>query len=283
MKILITGVNGYIAQSFARYVKQEKADLINLISVRDEKWKATSFSDYDVVLHTAGLAHVRETRHNQYDYYEINRDLAVDVASKAKKDGVQQFVFLSSMSVYGFTHLPKGVSVNADTPVKPTSNYGRSKLAAEGLLLELRDSTFKVAILRPPMVYGEGCPGNFRRLCGLVKKTAFFPDYENARSMIYIQNLCTYIANIIEKGADGLFFPRDDSTICTSRMAIWIAESHGKPLRLTKAFNSTIDVLIPRVGTFSKIFGTLVIDPSMPTGGEEKLIDVETAIRRSVL
>ena len=284
MKILVTGVKGYIAQSFEKHAGQEGSiELVKLITVRGEKWKETSFSGYDVVLHTAGLVHVRETRSNQYDYYEINRDLAYDVAQKAKNDGVRQFIFLSSMSVYGFNRLPEGEFVDADTPAKPVSNYGRSKLAAEELISELRDATFKVAILRPPMVYGAGCPGNFRRLCGLIKMAKFFPDYENARSMVYIQNLCVHITHIILEGSDGLFFPRDASPICTSKMATWIAEVHGKPLKLTKMSNNAIDALEPRVGMLSKLFGSLVIDPALPTGGGENLTDVETAIRDSVM
>lgn len=249
MRILVTGTSGYISKSFAAYYEGAEQ-----ISLRGDSWRAASFAGYDAVLHTAGLAHVRETKHNQFDYYTINRDLAVDVAKKAKAEGVRQFVFLSSISVYGIT---KGI-ITPDTPVNPTTNYGRSKLAAESLLLALADDEFKVAILRPPMVYGPGSPGNYSRLCRLVKIAPFFPDYPNARSMISIGNLNAAIGDLIASGEGGMFFPRDPEPVSTRDLALGIAEGMGKELRLTKVFNGLISLLMP-LNVVSKLFGDLVI------------------------
>ena len=250
MKILVTGTKGYIATSFAACMKNART-----ICLRDNSWRDISFAGYDAVLHTAGIAHVKENRRNQFDYYTINRDLTVELAKKAKKENVRQFVFLSTISVYGKV----SGTITQNTPTVPTTNYGRSKLAAESLLTSLAGDTFKIAILRPPMVYGSGCPGNYSRLCRLVKMAPFFPDYQNARSLISIENLCVFIQDIIENEREGLFFPRDPAPVSTTKLAREIAKAQGKNLRLTKAFNPLISLLMP-IGVVSKLFGDLMID-----------------------
>ena len=83
----------------------------------------------------------------------MNCDLAVDAAKKAKAEGVRQFVFLSTMAVYGLTAaFGETVTITAQTPTVPTDNYGLSKLEAEQALLALEGPDFRVAILRPPMI-----------------------------------------------------------------------------------------------------------------------------------
>jgi len=248
MKILVTGTKGYIASSF------KGADRISL---RDDAWRRKgSFAGYDAILHTVGLAHVRESILNQYVYYAINRDLSFDVAKKAKEEGVKQFIFISSLSVYG---LASGI-ITADTPTKPTTNYGRSKLAAEGLINGLADDSFKVAILRPPMVYGLGSPGNYSKLSKLIRITPIFPDYDNLRSLVSIENLSAQISAIIESGQGGLYFPCDPEPISTRQLAENIAADQGKTLKFTKLFNKPITALMPYVGSLNKLFGTLVVD-----------------------
>ena len=126
--ILITGENSYIGNSFQNWVSQYKGEYeVDTISVRDDKWKSTSFSEYDIVLHVAGIAHIKETKENKDLYYKVNRDLAIEVARKSKEDGIKQFVLLSSMSVYG---MDQGI-ITTNTIEKPKSSYGISKLEAE--------------------------------------------------------------------------------------------------------------------------------------------------------
>ena len=93
------------------------------------------------------------------------------------------------MSVYG---IESGV-INRMTPLKPNSAYGKSKIEAEKLLNKLQDVSFVLAILRPPMVYGKGCRGNYTRLASLALKTPVFPRVDNKRSMIY--RVCVKISD----------------------------------------------------------------------------------------
>ena len=249
MKILVTGKNGYIARSFAERTR------CDLISLRDDTWKNTSFAEYDVILHAAAIVHKRETRFNRHKYYLINRDLCEDLAKKAKADGVRQFIFLSSISVFGINC---GV-ISHNTPLNPTTHYGRSKLAAESLLQPLADDNFKIAVLRPPMVYGPDCPGNYAKLRQMVKALPIFPNYPNKRSIVGIDNLCGAVNDIIINSKSGIFYPKDPYPVSTTQMAENIAAESGKKLKTTTVFNNLIDRTI-RFNTIQKLFGSLVLD-----------------------
>lgn len=155
-KILITGANSYIGTSFEKWVSQYPDKYsVDKISVRDERWKEKSFGGYDVLFHTAAVVHVKEN--DTINYFKVNRDLAVEVAEKAKQEGVKQFIFLSTMGVYG----TETGYITKDTVPTPKTPYAKSKYEAEQLLLEMDIEDFNVAILRPSIVYGKGCPGNY--------------------------------------------------------------------------------------------------------------------------
>jgi UDP-glucose 4-epimerase len=252
-RILITGKNSYIGLRFEEWLaKYPDKYKIGSISLRDGAWKEKDFSDYDVVYHVAGIAHRKETDGNKELYYKVNRDLAYEVAKKAKQDGAKQFIFLSTMSVYG---LESGV-IDEHTPLEPKSNYGKSKLQAEELIKPLEDEVFKIAILRPPMIYGKGCKGNYPRLAKLAKITPIFPDIDNKRSMIYIDNLSEFARLLIDNEDKGLFFPQNRDYVKTSEMVRLIGEAHGEKIIMTKLFNPLLKLL--SISIVHKVFGDLV-------------------------
>ena len=161
------------------------------------------------------------------------------------------------MSVYG---IEQGV-IDKNTPLTPNSAYGKSKIEAEKLINKLQDDSFTVATLRPPMVYGKGCRGNYPRLVGLALKTPIFPKVDNKRSMIYIDNLSEFVKRLIDNRSGGLFFPQNADYVNTSEMVRIIAEVHGKRVVMTKLFNPLLRLL--NVSTVNKVFGDLVYDMSM--------------------
>ena len=258
--ILITGAGSYIGQSFDRYLQQFPGQYhVETMDMIDGSWREKSFAGFDAVYHVAGIAHIKETAENAHLYYEVNRDLAVETAKKAKSDGVGQFVFLSSMSVYG---VEEGCITRATRP-DPKSNYGKSKLQAEEELEVLRSENFKIAVLRPPMVYGEGCKGNYQSLVKFARLLPVFPDYQNRRSMLHIDGLCETVRCLIDEQAQGLFLPQDETYVCTCRMVQSIARDMGKNMKLLKMMNPAVS-LAKRFTTMGrKAFGDLYYEKEL--------------------
>jgi len=274
-RILITGKNSYVGTSLEKWLgNYPDRYTIDTVSLRDNLWKENDFSGYDVVFHAAGIAHIKETKENAYLYYKVNRDLAYEVAQKAKIEGVNQFIFLSSMSVYG---IESGV-IHKDSPLKPKSNYGKSKLHAEEQIAATESDTFKVAIIRPPMIYGKGCKGNYTRLANLAIKIPFFPDVDNKRSMIYIDNLSEFVRLLIDDSRGGIFHPQNKEYVCTSEMVEMIAELHGTKIRMTKLFNVFLKCI--SINTVKKVFGDLVYDNKIDDYKYRYIVcDFETSIK----
>ncbi|WP_332695147.1 NAD-dependent epimerase/dehydratase family protein [Halalkalibacter lacteus] len=276
-KILITGENSYIGNSFEMWLaKDTHCYKVEKISVRGDSWKEIDFSSYDTVLHVAGIAHLNERKVDKNLYYKVNRDLAYEIANKAKTEGVEHFIFFSSMSVYG---KDTGI-IDKDTVTKPKSHYGKSKLEAERLIRELEDPQYKVSVIRPPMIYGRGCNGNYAKLSSLTRITLVFPDIKNERSMIYIDNLNEYIKSLVDNPINGLFFPQDREYVCTSEMVKEIAKSIDKRIWMTKVFNSFLKNI--KTDLTRKIFGDLVYSKEIDVNYRHKsynLVDFKESIR----
>lgn len=278
-RLLITGSNSYIGNSLEEWMKKWRNEYeVYKLSVKDRNWKYHDFSKYDVLIHVAGIAHIKETKSNENLYYKINRDLANEVAVKAKNEGVSQFVFISTMSVYG----KETGEINEISPLAPITHYGNSKLQAEKLINALRDINFKVVIIRPPMIYGKGCKGNYQKLKTISLFSPFFPYIENKRSMIYIDNLCEFIRLIIKNKEDSLYCPQNNEYIKTSEMVKKIAEVHNKSILFTKVFNPIISILKMRLGIAKKLFGDLIYSKHLSAYKENyQIINFKESIRLS--
>ena len=254
-RILITGAKSYIGESVRDYLmKTPDQDEVEIKDTIGWEPQEDDFNGVDVVFNVAGIAHIRETAENRHLYYDINRDLVIKIAATAKKAGVKQFILLSTMSVYGMVT----GRITKDTPTNPANAYGKSKVEADEAIIIMASDSFKFACLRPPMVYGKGCKGNYQSLRKFALKSPVFPDYKNQRSMIYIGNLCEFVKNCIDQECSGLFFPQNGEHTKTSDMVKAIADRHGKKIRLTKAFNWAIR--IAPFNVIKKVFGDLVYD-----------------------
>ena len=259
-RVLIAGAGSYIGEHLNKWLSRTPADFdVQTLDTHSPNWELFNFSGYDAVVMVAGLAHKKETIANAPLYDAVNHLMAVEVAQQAKHDGVTQFVFFSSMSVYGLTV----GRIHADTPVKPTTAYGRSKLAAETDMQILADDHFHVAILRPPMIYGPGCKGNYPRLSALLRRLPFFPYVQNERSMLYIDTLCGWLQRLLQSGEGGLFFPQNAEYVSTTELAKQIALAHGKQLHQPRGLGFLLGLLARQGGTIGKLFGTLTYDQAM--------------------
>lgn len=261
-KILITGANSYIGTSFEKYVAQYADDYqVDTVDMLDDSWREKFFSGYDAVFHVAGIAHSdngKISKKKEQLYYSVNTDLTVETAKKAKADGVKQFIFMSSAIVYGNSApLGKNKMITKDTPVSPANCYGDSKVQAEKGILPLTDETFKVVILRPPMIYGKGSKGNYPLLAKFAKKLPVFPYVKNQRSALYIEHLTEFIRLMVENEENGIFFPQNAEYSNTSEMVKMIGSAHGKKVRLIKGFAWALKLLGIFTGLINKAFGNL--------------------------
>lgn len=259
-KILITGQNSYIGNKFEEWVSQWPDDYqITKISVRNDDWKNQNWSMYDVVLNVAGIAHNSSDATLEELYYQVNRDLTVELAGKAKTDEVKQFIHLSSMIVYGASKTVNGMITNDTKPV-PANFYGDSKLQGELGIMPLADDIFKIVIIRPPMIYGKGSKGNYPLLSKLAQKTPLFPDFKNQRSMLHIDNLNEFIRLLIENEDSGIYHPQNEEYVVTSDLVRAIALVHHHNIHFTKVANPIIRRLKKKISLLEKVFGNQLYD-----------------------
>lgn len=226
LKVLICGADSYIGTNVHQYLQSHTRYDVHILDMINLVPEPYHFKGYDIVLYVAGIAHRKETVKNARLYFEVNYKLAVNAAIASKKAAVHHFILLSSMSVYG---MQEG-HISKNTNPHPKSHYGKSKLAADEKIWKMRDQKFHVTILRPPMVYGNGCKGNYQLLRLAALFLPVFPDAGNERSMIYIGNLCAFITNVICCQCEGILFPQNAEYINTSELVRQIAAFHCRKI-----------------------------------------------------
>ena len=265
-KILITGANSYIGTSFETYCHENYNGeyAIDTVDMVDGSWRKKDFSKYDTVFHVAGIAHSdtkKVSDERKAFYYKINADLTKETAKKAKAEGVSQFVFMSSIVVYGDSApIGKSKVITKDTPVAPANFYGDSKVQAENGIRKLEDDHFKIVILRPPMIYGKGSKGNYPILAKIALKLPVFPYVKNERSMLYIENLCEFIRLMVVNNESGTFHPQNAEYSNTSELVKTIGQAHGKKVRLIKGFSWVLKLMSTCTNLVNKAFGNLSYD-----------------------
>lgn len=264
MRILITGAHSYVGCSLEHWLMRFPALYeVDTVSTRNNLWEKVDFSQYEVIFHVAGIAHIKETKSNYDLYFKVNSDLTLLIANRAKKNKVKQFIFMSSMSVYNVNKSLKPIVITKETEPRPMSSYGKSKLDAEKKLGKLNDSSFKIVILRPPMIYGPNCKGNFPRLVKLSNLIPIFPNFHNERSMLYIDNLCSCIENIINANSSGIFFPQNKQYMDITEMVKSLANIQNHKIYFLKILIPFLYLFSPFIKTINKIFGTLIYDKDL--------------------
>jgi UDP-glucose 4-epimerase len=262
-KILVTGANGFIGKRFIEYNK--KRFDITTLSVRDEVYKTYDFTGFDSIVHLAGKAHDMNCK-DESEYYKVNVDITKALANKAKTDGVNHFVYISSVKVYGKED--RGL-ITEKSECFPEDDYGKSKLQAEQFLQTIKDENFKVAIVRPPMVYGAGVKGNMDRLIHLCQKKYPLPfgNIGNLRTMVFVDNLVEVLNAIIDYKAEGIFIPADKKPISTDALILMIKQSLGEKnnlISIPKFLRTIIKIVKPEL--YKRLFGSFVIDTKATNG-----------------
>ena len=279
-RVLITGADSYIGTNFAeRAEKFYSSDIsVETLDMKNNDWRGKSFSGFDVVFHVAGIAHADRKRAR---YFAVNRDLAVETAEKAKREGVKHFIFMSSMLVYENSH----ERINKDTKPQPKSFYAQSKWQADEKIRAMADGNFVVSVMRPPMIYGKNCKGNYPLLSKIARHAPVFPDYKNERSMCYIENFCELVCKIIIEARGGIFFPQNSEYISTGSLVKLIAKASKHKIFVSRIFNFLV-VFGMKINFFRisekvrKAFSTLTYDKDMSEYDfDYRIKDFETSIK----
>lgn len=287
IQILITGKDSFIGSSVAQHLSQwpdhYQTETIDMVG---NAWRSASFKGYDVVFHVAGIAHSDARRISDAQkaaYYLVNTDLAIETARKAKESGIRQFIYMSSIIVYG-NSAPIGQQkrIHRHTPVAPANCYGDSKVKAEEGLLALHEPSFRVVILRPPMIYGPGCKGNYPMLSKLARRMPLFPDVGNERSMLYVENLAEFVRLMIQNEEEGVFHPQNAAYVQTSELVKTIAAVHGKKLQTVQGFTWLLKLARRFTALIDKAFGNLSYDSALSDYKENyQICDLPESIRRT--
>ena len=263
-KVLITGSNSFVGTNIEKWLMKAPLDfLVDTVDTMNEAWKKADFSKSDTVFHVAGIAHVAPKPEMAPLYYKVNRDLTIEIAKWAKDHGVKQFIYMSSGIIYKASKSLKGGVKTKDTEPCPNDFYGDSKLQAENGLKELDCPTFRVCILRPPMIYGAGNKGNLPRLGWLATKIPIFPAWHNKRSMLFVDNLAEFVKQCILRELNGTFFPQNAEYSDTVEIVRQFAKEHGHKIWISRIFNPFVWLGSFFLPAIPKMFSDSYYDPEM--------------------
>lgn len=283
---MLVGIGGYIGGKFTEYIKKHYPDWkVDAVDSMNRKWADADFRGYDAVYNVSGLAHANARQGSEELYYQVNGQLPIDVATKAKKEGVPLFVQMSSQIVYGdMSGIGEEKLITAETIPSVPTIYGKSKMMAERGLQKLVDDTFQVAIMRPPLIYSEYARDNFPRLVNFAKKMPIFPKLDNKQSMVYVDNLCELVKLVIENNQGGTYYPQQECYIETSKIVADIAKAVGNKMWQTRIFNPALRLLgkVPQLGFIHKAFGSIAYDMDLSNhfDGKYRVVSYEESIRR---
>lgn len=263
-RVLITGAGSYVGTNVMRWLQQDPANFyIEAVDTFGDNWKQTDYSKFDVVYHVAGIAEVDGKKGMEDLYYKVNTDLTITIAKHAKEAGVKQFIFMSSMIVYKETQSLSPNVITPDTKPAPNAVYGDSKLKAEIGLHELECETFRVCILRPPMIYGPNSKSNLLRLGKLGTKLPIFPAWQNKRSMLYIDNLSEFVKYAVLKELAGTFYPQNNEFGSTVEIVRFFAKKYNHRIWITPLLNPFVVLGSWFLAPVPKMFADSYYEPAM--------------------
>lgn len=286
MKIAVTGANGFVGRAIVRqlaesghqvlaYARQGVADApgVEALAAPDlgvlADWGFKPGQNIEVLVHTAARVHVMRdgAADPLVEYRRVNVAGTLALAHQAMAAGVRRFVFLSSVKVNGES-TPSGSAFRRDDRHFPDTPYGLSKLEAEqGLAQITAQGGMELVIVRPPLVYGPGVGANFLRLMDVVQHGLPLPfgRIENARSLIYVDNLAAAVAHccVHPAAAGKTYLVSDGVSVSTPALIRAIAAAMGRPARLLPVpprWMQAAAAVLGKREEADRILGSLVVD-----------------------
>lgn len=256
--VLITGASGFVGQRYLAFnANNYRIKTVSLQRIQPEE---VDFSGVDTIIHLAGKAHQMEEIEADI-YFQVNHRLTKSFAEAAQKAGVQHFIFISTVKVYGDE--PASGYLDLSSPTVPNDPYGESKLKAEQALLDIETANFTISIIRPPLIYGPGVKGNLIRLLKLIQKNIPLPfkDIDNKRSMVFLDNLIALINKVTDTRTGGIFIPGDKVPFSTSDLLAMMYNGMNRQpqwFKMPKVGMLLLTKLKPEL--VKRLFGSFVID-----------------------
>ncbi len=260
MKILITGVHGFVGSNLVKALSKEHIIYgLDIISSIKEGIKFTFGWDYldngqipdvDAIIHLAGKAHDTKNQSAADVYFKVNTGLTQKIYDYFLKSSAKKFVFFSTAKAAA--DKVDGV-LTEDVVPSPVGPYGESKIKAEEYILSNMPSDKDVYIFRPCMIHGPGNKGNLNLLYNVVKKGIPWPlgAFENRRTFTSVENICFAVNGVLTKDVEsGIYNMGDDEALSTNELIEEICKSLGKKAHIWK---------LPKglMNRFSKIGGVL--------------------------
>lgn len=243
MKILITGINGFVGSNLVNSLAPNhllygldltfctKSKVIKTYSWED--LYSDAMPPFDAIIHLAGKAHDTKNQSVAQDYFDINTGLTQKIFDFFLTSDAKKFIFFSSVKAAADSVI--GDVLTEEVIPTPTGPYGESKIKAEeyiqGICSRLELQTKQVYILRPCMIHGPGNKGNLNLLYNVVKKGIPWPlgDFENRRSFTSVDNLCYVVEGMLTKSVDsGIYHIGDDEALSTNELIETMCEAIGK-------------------------------------------------------
>lgn len=268
MRILITGIHGFVGSNLVAYLKDcyTLYGLDIVVPVKDGVEKTFSWKDLeegkipevDAIIHLAGKAHDTKNQAKAQVYFDINTGLTQKIYDYFLQSSAQKFIFFSSVKAAADT-VPGDV-LTEDIVPSPVGPYGESKIKAEEYILENEERRTKneecrekrVFILRPCMIHGPGNKGNLNLLYGVVSKGIPWPlgAFENKRTFTSIDNLCFVIEGMLTKElTSGIYHMADDEALSTNELIEVMCEAMGRNAHIWRINRGLVETMAT-IGTW---------------------------------
>lgn len=240
-KVLITGASGFVGMNLIPYLKKRNLNILSFSRKNQQSYNSidSKFIDIkkiDVIVHLAGKAHDLRKSINPQEYFEANTELTIQLFQSFLNSRAKLFIYISSIKA--LADYTDQILTEEMVPT-PSTDYGKSKLAAEQYLInKTLPEDKRIYILRPCMIHGPGNKGNLNLLYQIVLKGMPYPlaSYDNNRSFLSVENLCFVIYEFIMKKniESGVFHVCDDEPVSTIALIKMISGILGKKVRLLK-------------------------------------------------
>tara|TARA_Y100000588_G_scaffold188919_1_gene202879 strand:+ start:11663 stop:12568 length:906 start_codon:yes stop_codon:yes gene_type:complete len=275
--ILVTGANGFLGKKVVEHVYQESIKLVKsatrnpcpelpnniVIGPIDSKtnW-SFALQGVQTIVHCAGRAHQidNDSLEAKKEFFDTNYHGTVRLLQEANSNGVDHFIYISSVKVMGDSC---GLPFDEGSKENPRDYYGESKLAAEEFIKSYcQKNEISYTILRPCLIYGNDVKANLKLLNDAILKIPFFPTFcdRNSRSLTNVNSLVKSIYEIISEPEDfynNVYFIADETPYSTKDICEYVRFLNGSNCYLFDFINPMLKFVLGFTKSYNSLYGKL--------------------------